>query len=98
MARGKIGGRLQAVAIRALLAAGKPGAKADGGNLYLRIVGPGSAKWTLRYMVAAAGDLSPEEGQAVAAILEMQRRAIETLELENRITELEARQNNGGYR
>lgn len=39
----------------------------------------------------AAGDLSPEEGQAVAAILETQRRAIETAELEARIAALEER-------
>jgi hypothetical protein len=37
------------------------------------------------------GELSPEEGQAVAAILETQRRAIETVELDQRITALEAR-------
>ncbi len=39
----------------------------------------------------AAGDLSPEEGQAVAAILETQRRAIETMDLEARIVALEER-------
>lgn len=39
----------------------------------------------------AAGDVSPEEGQAVAGILETQRRAIETAELEARIAALEAR-------
>lgn len=39
----------------------------------------------------AAGDLSPEEGQAVAAILETQRRAIETVDLERRIAALEER-------
>ncbi|MBR0649222.1 hypothetical protein GXW78_06080 [Roseomonas terrae] len=42
-------------------------------------------------LAVAAGDLSPEEGQAVAAILETQRRAIETAELEARITALEER-------
>jgi integrase len=51
-AAGKLGGRLQAVAVRALVAAGKPGAHADGGNLYLRVAGPRSGKWTLRYMLA----------------------------------------------
>lgn len=40
----------------------------------------------------AVGDLSPDEGQAVAAILEGQRRAIETAELEARIAALENRQ------
>jgi len=44
----------------------------------------------------AAGDLSPEEGQAVAAILEAQRRAIETADLEARIAALEARNGHGG--
>ena len=39
----------------------------------------------------AAGDLSPEEGQAVAAIMETQRRAIETADLERRITALETK-------
>lgn len=38
----------------------------------------------------AAGTLSPEEGQAVAAMLEVQRRAIETADLERRVAELEA--------
>jgi integrase len=45
-------GRLTAVAAKALVAAGRPGAHADGGNLYLRIAGPSAAKWTLRYMLA----------------------------------------------
>lgn len=39
----------------------------------------------------AAGDLSPEEGQAVAGILEVRRKAIETVEHEVRIAALEAR-------
>ncbi|MBL6457842.1 tyrosine-type recombinase/integrase [Belnapia sp. T6] len=42
--------KLTATAVKALVAKGKPGAHADGGNLYLRVAGPGSAKWTLRYM------------------------------------------------
>lgn len=37
----------------------------------------------------AAGDLSPEEGAAMAGILELQRRAVETVELERRIATLE---------
>lgn len=37
----------------------------------------------------AAGELSPEEGAAVAGVLETQRRAVETLELERRIAALE---------
>ncbi|HTW54361.1 MAG TPA: hypothetical protein VME45_20905, partial [Stellaceae bacterium] len=37
----------------------------------------------------AGGELTPDEGQAVAAVLETQRRAIETAELEQRIAALE---------
>ena len=37
----------------------------------------------------AGGELSPEEGAAVAAILETQRRAVETVELERRLAALE---------
>lgn len=37
----------------------------------------------------AGGQISPEEGQSVAAVLEMQRRAIETAEIEARLTALE---------
>ena len=39
----------------------------------------------------AAGEMSPKEGRAVASIIEAQRQAIETLELEARIATLEAR-------
>ena len=39
----------------------------------------------------AGGLLTPEEGQAVGALLEMQRKAIELTELEARVAELEAR-------
>jgi len=46
----------------------------------------------------AGGDLSPEEGQAVAAVLETQRRAIETAELEARIAALETRTTKGNTR
>jgi integrase len=57
-AAGKRTGKLEATTVRALVAAGKPGAHADGGNLYLRVTAPakagepGSGKWTLRYMLA----------------------------------------------
>lgn len=37
----------------------------------------------------AAGDLTPDEGQAIAALLEIQRRAIETEQIERRLTALE---------
>ena len=40
------------------------------------------------------GDLSPDEAQAVAAVLETQRRAVETLELERRIAALEQAKEN----
>ena len=36
-----------------------------------------------------AGDITPEEGAAVASILEAKRRAIETVELEDRVAALE---------
>jgi len=36
-----------------------------------------------------AGDLTPDEGQAVASILEAKRKAIETVELESRVAALE---------
>jgi integrase len=58
-AAGKLTGRLQAVAVKALVAAGQPGAHADGGNLYLRVAGAGAGKWTLRY---AIGGKSREMG------------------------------------
>ena len=38
----------------------------------------------------AAGDVTPDEGQAVAALLEAHRRAIETTDLDKRIAALEA--------
>ena len=43
-------------------------------------------------VVAAVADgrLTPEEAQSVAAVLEAQRRAVETLELERRIAALES--------
>ena len=37
------------------------------------------------------GELTPDEGSAVAGMLEAQRRAIETVEIEARITALESR-------
>lgn len=37
----------------------------------------------------AVGDLSPEEGASVAGILDMHRRAIETMELEHRLAAME---------
>ncbi|BDG74070.1 tyrosine-type recombinase/integrase [Roseomonas fluvialis] len=58
-AAGKLTGRLQAVAVKALVAAGQPGAHADGGNLYLRVAGRNAGKWTLRY---AIGGKSREMG------------------------------------
>jgi hypothetical protein len=36
-----------------------------------------------------AGDITPDEGQAVASILEAKRKAIETVELESRVAALE---------
>jgi len=37
----------------------------------------------------SAGDLTPDEAQSVAGLLEVKRRALETVELERRIAELE---------
>lgn len=42
-------------------------------------------------LAVASGELTPEEGQAVAAVLEAQRRAIETIELERRLKAIEER-------
>jgi Family of unknown function (DUF5681) len=39
-----------------------------------------------------AGDLTPDEGQALAAVVETHRRAIETADLERRLSLLEAAQ------
>jgi hypothetical protein len=36
-----------------------------------------------------AGEITPDEGQAMASILEAKRKAIETVELESRIAALE---------
>ena len=41
----------------------------------------------------AAGEVSPEEAQAVAGLLEAHRKAVETQELEQRIARLEERTN-----
>ncbi len=48
-------------------------------------------------MVAAVADgtLTPEEGQSVSAVLEVQRKAIETQELERRIAALESAKEGG---
>jgi hypothetical protein len=40
----------------------------------------------------AAGDLTPEEAQAVAAVVETHRRSVETADLEKRLAALEAKQ------
>jgi len=40
----------------------------------------------------SGGIISPEEGQSIGALLEVQRRAIETVELEARIAALEQRE------
>ena len=39
----------------------------------------------------AAGDITPEEAHTVAGVIETQRRAVETVALEERIAALEAR-------
>ena len=97
-AAGKLGGKLQAVAVRALVTAGKPGAHADGGNLYLRVAGPASGKWTLRYMLAGKaremglGAYDPDGKRGLTlAEARAHRRVVETEELERRLAALEAK-------
>ena len=58
-------------------------ARADAGGL--------SAAFDVVLQAVACGELTPEEGQAVAAVLESRRKAIETAELEQRIAVLEQR-------
>ncbi len=41
----------------------------------------------------AGGSITPEEGQAVASVLEAQRRAVETADLAERVAALEAKEN-----
>lgn len=43
-------------------------------------------------LAVAGGELTPEEGQAVAGILEVRRKAIETVDHESRLAALEAQQ------
>lgn len=43
--------RLSAIAVAALVKAGRPGAKGDGDNLFIRVSAPGLGKWTFRYMI-----------------------------------------------
>ena len=52
----------------------------------------------LAAVVAAvsSGELTPDEAQAVAGVLEVQRKAIETQELERRIAALESAKEGGG--
>jgi hypothetical protein len=44
----------------------------------------------------AAGDISPDEGQALSSMIETHRRAIETEDLERRLAAIEAAQPGGG--
>ena len=55
---------------------------------------PRTCLWPLSAVAAAvaAGDVTPEEGQAIAAVVEAHRRAIETTEIEQRLAALEAKQ------
>jgi len=41
---------LTAVRVRSLVAKGAPARHADGGNLYLMVIGPGTARWTFRFV------------------------------------------------
>ena len=60
------------------------------------IQAPGDLVTALGVVAKAVGDgeLSPEEAQAIAAVLEAQRRAAETLDLEQRIAALEQKSGN----
>jgi hypothetical protein len=42
-------------------------------------------------MAVADGDISPEQGQKITAIVENRRRAIETVEFERRIAAMESK-------
>ncbi len=55
------------------------------------ITAPGDIVAALRVITGAvsAGELSPDEGAAIAGILETQRRAVETVELERRLMVVE---------
>jgi hypothetical protein len=57
------------------------------------IVAAADVTAALGVIVAAVGhgEITPEEGQSIADVVERKRRAIETVELEQRIAELEAR-------
>ena len=57
-----------------------------GGILQREIVTPGVAQVA---DAVGAGDITPDEGQAVASILEAKRKAIETVDLEARLSALE---------
>ena len=61
------------------------------------ITTPGEIVAALRALAAAvaAGEVSPKEGAAVVGILEAQRRAVETADLERRLAALEQAARNG---
>jgi hypothetical protein len=58
------------------------------------IEAPGDLVPTIEAVVSAmaAGELTPDEASDVAAVIEVQRRTIETLEIERRIAALEERE------
>lgn len=77
-ATGRLTGKLKAVQVAGLVAAGKPGAHADGGNLYLRVAGVDAGKWTLRYMIGGKSremGLGPYDADGKAGLTLAQARA-----------------------
>jgi hypothetical protein len=42
--------------------------------------------------MAAGGDITPDEAAVIAGVLEVRRKALETEELEKRLSELESRE------
>jgi integrase len=74
--------RLTVAKVRALAAQGAAGRHADGGNLYLHVLGPGRALWSLRYMrqgKAREMGLGPATGPAAVALAEARERAAEAM-------------------
>jgi hypothetical protein len=57
------------------------------------VTGAGGVTAALAAVIAAMGDgtLSPDEAAAVAAVIEVQRRAVETIDLEARLRAIEER-------
>jgi hypothetical protein len=55
----------------------------------MRQIEPGDVGEAKRQKAMAAGELTPDEAGAIAGVIEAKRRAIETVELEERLRKLE---------